>query len=76
MIWNLSRPKSALPISYFWTWDHSTNWMLDDPGAINHGCYNAYLKCPETYIEDYRKPDLRPFLGKDQCLIRYAESMF
>jgi len=32
-IWKFARPKPALPNSYFWTWDHSTNWMLDDPGC-------------------------------------------
>ena len=53
--WNLARPKPALPASYFWTWDHSTNWMLDDPGNLNFGCANAYLKRSETYVEDYRR---------------------
>ena len=56
MIWQLDRPKKpALPNSYFWTWDHSTNWMLDDPGVLNFGCGNKYVKRPETYIEDYRR---------------------
>ena len=55
MIWKLSRPEPALPSSYFWTWDHSTNWVLDDPGAVNFGCANKYLKRPETFIEDYRR---------------------
>ncbi|ANE47103.1 hypothetical protein SY83_13470 [Paenibacillus swuensis] len=54
MIWTLERPASALPKSYLWTWDHSTNWVLDDPGIINYGCYNRYLKKPETFKEDYR----------------------
>jgi hypothetical protein len=56
MIWRLERPsKPALPNSYFWTWDHSTNWVLDDPGLQNGGCNNAYLKRPETFVEDYRR---------------------
>ncbi|MBM4031416.1 MAG: hypothetical protein FJ291_06465 [Planctomycetes bacterium] len=55
MIWKLSRPKPALPSSYFWTWDHSTNWVLDDPGLVTFGCDNRYLKRPETFVEDYRR---------------------
>ncbi len=54
-IWKLDRPKPALPNSYFWTWDHSTNWMLDDAGMLNFGCANRYMKRPETYVEDYRR---------------------
>jgi len=54
-IWKLDRPKPALPNSYFWTWDHSTNWMLDDPGMQVSGCYNKYLKQPATFVEDYRR---------------------
>ena len=54
-IWKLDRPRPALPNSYFWTWDHSTNWMLDDAGMLNFGCQNRYLKKPETYVEDYRR---------------------
>ena len=65
MIWNLSRPeKPALPSSYFWTWDHSTNWVLDDPGLATSGCGNKYLKRPETFVEDYRRlSDLAAGLG-------------
>lgn len=46
---------AALPNSYYWTWDHSTNWVFDDPGVLNLGCHNRYMKRPETYIEDYRR---------------------
>jgi len=55
MAWQLERPEPAFPISYCWTWDHSTNWVLDDPGVLNFGCNNAYIKQPETYLEDYRR---------------------
>ena len=41
--------------NYLWTWDHSTNWVLDDPGLQTSGCSNLYLKRPETYVEDYRR---------------------
>ena len=65
MTWQLERPsKPALPNSFFWTWDHSTNWVLDDPGLENRGCNNAYLKRPETFVEDYRRlTDLAAGLG-------------
>ena len=62
--WSLERPVPALPYSYFWTWDHSTNWMLEDPGLQMSGCYNRYFKQPETYREDYRRlTDLCAGLG-------------
>ena len=70
MTYELSRPEAALPNSYFWTWDHSTNWALDDPGGLNFGCYNVYLKRPETFIEDYRRlTDLAASLGVDGIII-------
>lgn len=53
--WDLERPEPALPSSFFWTWDHSCNWVLDDPGLQAHGCYNKYFKHPDTYVEDYRR---------------------
>ncbi|MFB3891228.1 MAG: hypothetical protein ACE15C_04300 [Phycisphaerae bacterium] len=55
MRWTLDRPESALPRSFVWTWDHSTNWVLDDEGLLNFGCVNRYMKRPETFIEDYRR---------------------
>lgn len=55
MKFNLTRPKPKLPNSYFWTWDHSTNWVLDDPGLVNFGSWNKNLKKPETFIEDYKR---------------------
>lgn len=63
--WQLARPgRPALPASYFWTWDHSCNWMLDDPGLQSGGCYNRYFKAPETFVEDYRRlTDLAAGLG-------------
>lgn len=64
MAWQLSRPTPALPYSYFWTWDHSANWVLDDPGLLTWGCDNRYLKRPDTYVEDYRRlTDLAAGLG-------------
>ncbi|MBN2291027.1 MAG: hypothetical protein JXM70_01300 [Pirellulales bacterium] len=54
-IWQLARPKAALPNSYFWTWDRRCNWMRDDPGMIDYGSNGIYLKKPETFVEDYRR---------------------
>jgi hypothetical protein len=51
----LKNETPSLPNSYFWTWDHSCNWCLDDPGMQTSGCYNPYLKRPETFLEDYRR---------------------
>lgn len=63
-LWRLARPKSALPNSFFWTWDHSTNWVLDDPGLQVDGCYNKYFKRPDTFLADYRQlTDLSAGLG-------------
>lgn len=47
--------KPAFPLRYYWTWDHSTNWVLDEPGNQFSGCHNQYTKRPETFIEDYRR---------------------
>jgi hypothetical protein len=56
--------NASLPITYLWTWDHSTNWVLDDPGLQVAGCQNRYWKRPETFIEDYcRLTDLCARLG-------------
>jgi hypothetical protein len=64
-MWELDRPAAPkLPDSYFWTWDHRCNWVLDDPGLQNEGCHPHYLKRPETFIEDYRRlTDLAAGLG-------------
>ena len=73
-IWQLDRPKPALPNSYFWTWDHSTNWMWDDPGMLNFGCNNRYLKRSETFVEDYRRlTDLAAGLGVKGIGVRSPE---
>ena len=45
----------AFPLRFYWTWDHSTNWVLDDPGNQVTGCVNRYLKRADTYLEDYRR---------------------
>jgi hypothetical protein len=42
-----------MPLSGFWTWDHSTNWSLDVT-RVESGCFNRYAKTAESFIEDYR----------------------
>jgi len=42
-----------LPLSGFWTWDHSTNWS-NDVNCVESGCFNQYLKSPGSFLEDYR----------------------
>jgi hypothetical protein len=39
----------------FYTWDHSTNWDLSQPGARLHGCAEPYTKPPGAFIEDYTR---------------------
>jgi len=46
---------TALTRDYLWTWDHSTNWVLDDPGLQTWGCNNSYTKRARTYVKDYRR---------------------
>jgi len=44
--------------------------MLDDPGMLNWGCNNTYLKNPDTYLTDYRRlTDLAAGLGVRGILI-------
>ncbi len=71
LTWKLDRPaRPALPSSYFWTWDHCTNWMLDDPGIQAWGACNPYLKQPATFIEDYRRlTDMAAGLGIPGILV-------
>jgi hypothetical protein len=45
----------AFPLRFFWVWDHRLNWVLDDAGAQISGCFNPYLKRPETYVEECRR---------------------
>jgi hypothetical protein len=45
----------ALPYRLFWTWDHSTNWYLEQIGLQDVGASNVYLKPANGYVEDYRR---------------------
>ena len=39
----------------FWTWDHCTNWTLNERGNQNCGSGNAYTKHPEVFLQDYKR---------------------
>ena len=54
----------------FYTWDHSTNWDLTQPGARVGGCHEPYEKPPEAFIEDYtRLIDCMAALGLNHLII-------
>ena len=44
----------GLPHRTFWTWDHSTNWYLEQLGLQEIGAMNAYSKPAEGFLADYR----------------------
>jgi hypothetical protein len=37
----------------FWTWDHSTEWALNLPGAHTRGAANEYSRTTEAFLDDY-----------------------
>lgn len=37
----------------FWTWDHSTEWALNRPGAHTIGSCNEYGRNTDAFVEDY-----------------------
>lgn len=39
----------------FWTWDHSTEWILDKPGAQDSGCSDYCAGTPDVFVEDYSR---------------------
>jgi hypothetical protein len=45
----------ALPYRTFWTWDHSTNWDLDQIGVQEIGVFNTYGKPPDGFLADYTR---------------------
>lgn len=54
----------------FYTWDHSTNWDLSQPGSRLGGCHEPYEKPPEAFVEDYtRLIDYMAFLGLNHLII-------
>lgn len=49
------RRSPALPYRLLWTWDHSTNWYLEQVGLQEIGAMNYYAKPEEGFLEDYRR---------------------
>jgi hypothetical protein len=47
------RQDSPIKTRVFWTWDHSTEWALNRPGAQTMGASNYYARSTETFIQDY-----------------------
>jgi hypothetical protein len=52
--WELApRQDSPVKTRIFWTWDHSTEWALNKPGAQTLGASNYYARQTDTFIQDY-----------------------
>jgi hypothetical protein len=49
------RCTPALPYRLLWTWDHSTNWYLEQVGIQEIGALNYYSKPRTGFLEDYRR---------------------
>lgn len=49
------RQVPALPYRLLWTWDHSTNWYLEQVGLQEIGAMNYYSKPEDGFLEDYRR---------------------
>ena len=45
--------ESPIQTRMFWTWDHSTEWALNRPGAHTHGSCNEYGRSTDTFLQDY-----------------------
>ena len=43
-----------IPYRFFWSWDHSTNWVLNVPGEQVTGVCNPYCKESELFEMDYK----------------------
>ncbi len=40
---------------FFWSWDHSTNWIVNTPGEQISGVCNGYAKEPHVFELDYKR---------------------
>lgn len=49
------RQSPALPYRLLWSWDHSTNWYLEQVGLQEIGALNYYAKPAGGFLEDYRR---------------------
>lgn len=43
----------SLPYRFFWTWDHSTNWYIEQQGMQEIGFSNPYTKPVDGFLNDY-----------------------
>jgi len=48
-----SSNDAPIHVRLFWTWDHSTDWALNRPGAQTLGASNDYGRTTETFLQDY-----------------------
>jgi hypothetical protein len=39
----------------WWTWDHSTNWIVNQPGKQTFGSTQNYSKEGKSFVEDYAR---------------------
>lgn len=44
---------SPIQTRMLWTWDHSTEWALNRPGAHTHGSCNEYGRTTDAFLADY-----------------------
>ncbi len=49
------RSEPGLPYRLLWTWDHSTNWYLEQVGLQEIGALNYYLKPKDGFLQDYTR---------------------
>lgn len=45
----------TLAYRIFFTWDHSTNWDVENSGQQEIGFANPYLKTKEAFLRDYKR---------------------
>ena len=48
-----AKEESPIQMRMFWTWDHSTEWALNRPGAHTHGSCNEYGRTTDAFLTDY-----------------------
>lgn len=48
-------PGMEIKTRIFWTWDHCTSWVLNQPGEHNIGCANEYSRSTDTFVKDYTR---------------------
>jgi hypothetical protein len=58
----------------FWTWDHSTNWDLEQIGVQEIGVFNPYGKPPDGFLADYTR--LVDFMSRNRIPAVVIYGMF